>query len=274
MLHPILVAGPGAEQVLSEATRRRYGRDIAALTTKLYLLPYKDYVLTLQALRLVYLSLINKREDFGLAYLLIVSAIEVIAQLAITKNEVLTEEEDQKVWNVKAQSDADFAKLLKNYEQTQKAKTHLTKRYIKFIEKFSPFEKWEEIIPHRNQELTDILKEISPSSDNSHLIAKHWFETYPNELSPEDIRKIIGSSYEHRSRFVHSGIQPPHNDPNPFSRFFQEVYELNPNGQIKIRFDGRIKKFLLPNYELLIGIARNAISKWIVERAAKAIVKK
>ena len=71
LLHPVLVAGPGAvHSTLSSGRRKEYEKAISLLITRLQSLPYKTYVVLMQAIRLVHLSLLNKRDDFGLAYLL------------------------------------------------------------------------------------------------------------------------------------------------------------------------------------------------------------
>ena len=110
-------------------------------------------------------------------------------------------------------------------------------------------------MPHPMQELAEYVKEISPSHGIDHIVQKHWFEKYPNELEEREIRAILADSYTHRSCFIHRGEQPPHTDPSPsLNRFFQEYRE----------YDGyNITEKVLPNYELLLGISKYSILGWI-----------
>ena len=79
--HPILIAGPGCVHTsLSRERINSYYRAISALIEKLISVKRDTYLIAMQAIRLVHLSLLNKRNDFGLAYLLLVSAIETVAQ--------------------------------------------------------------------------------------------------------------------------------------------------------------------------------------------------
>ena len=126
-------------------------------------------------------------------------------------------------------------------------------RYIEFINKFAPVECWEEIVSHPLQDIADYVEELNPSQDMSDVTRKRWFEKYPTDLSPEEIARIISDSYAHRSGFIHRGEQPPHREPVSFNRFFQESRH----------YDGHnLTETLLPNYDLLAGIARRAITQW------------
>jgi hypothetical protein len=101
--------------------------------------------------------------------------------------------------------------------------------------------------------MVDYVQEINPTHDLEFVVKKQWFEKYPEDLSAQQIAKILEDSYTHRSCFIHRGEQPPHREPTPFNRFFQEVRD----------FDGRnYSEALLPNYELLLGIAKKSITAW------------
>lgn len=254
LMHPVLVAGPGCVHVsLSSGRRREHQRSVSELIKRLHSVPRKTYVLLMQAIRLVYLSLLNKRDDFGLAYLLIVSAIESVAQLAVKREHVRKAHPSEESWVLKASEDAVFAELLGAYRELRGQNQYLQERYIQFICKYAPVEIWEEIVLHPIQELADYAKEASSDRLIDHLVRKHRHEKHPADLSPEHIRRILADSYTHRSCFVHRGEQPPHREPISFNRFFQEVRD----------FDGEnVIERLLPNYELLFGIARRSITSW------------
>ena len=254
LLYPVLVAGPGGVHFsISSDKRNEYKQEISDLISRLHSVPYKTYVVLMQAIRLVHLSLLNKRDDFGLAYLLIVSAIESIAQHAVKRDAVKQKHPSEGSWIEKAKQDSDFSELLAAYRDMRGQNKYLGERYIEFINRFAPVETWEEIVSHPLQEMADHIREVSPSRDMAHIVEKHWSEKYPADLSAEEIRKILSDSYAHRSFFIHRGEQPPHRQPTPFNRFFQEFRE----------YDGfSLIEGLLPNYELLLGIAQRAICKW------------
>jgi hypothetical protein len=254
VLHPVLVAGPGAiHSTLSTGRRKGYVAAMFSLIARLRSLPDKTYVVLMQAIRLVHLSLLNKREDFGLAYLLLVSAIESVAQHAVKRDDVRRTHPSEVAWKLRAREDPAFKELLAEYRQLRGQNQYLKERYIQFINRLAPAATWEEIVSHPLQDMADHIKELSPSHDMEHVVRKHWFEKYPTELPAQQILEILADSYTHRSCFIHRGEQPPHRDPTSFNRFFQEVRD----------FDGmNLIERLLPNYELLLGIAQRSITAW------------
>ena len=254
LLHPVLVAGPGYVHFsLSRVKRNEHKEAICSLITRLHSVSYKTYLVLMQAIRLVHLSLLNKRDDFGLAYLLIVSAIESVAQQAVKRNSVRKTHPSEQAWDMKASQDQGLAELLAAYRQIRGQNQYLQERYIEFIRTFAPVETWEEIASHPLQDLADYVKELNPSHDMEHAVRKHWYERYPADLSAGEIQEILSDSYTHRSCFIHRGEQPPHREPTSFNRFFQQFRE----------YDGvKLTERLLPNYELLVGIAQRSIYRW------------
>jgi hypothetical protein len=252
--HPVLVAGPGyIHPTLSSAGRERYKTTLSSLVTKLHSVPYKTYVILMQAMRLVHLSLLNKRDDFGLAYLLLVSAIESVAQHAVKRNFVRKTHPSESAWSLKAGEDSAFAELLAAYRDLRGQNQYLQERYIEFIYRFAPTKCWEEIVRHPNQDMVDHIEEVSPSHNLAYVVQKRWFEKYPTDLDAEQVREILADSYTHRSCFIHRGEQPPHREPTSFNRFFQEIREFD---------GGNVIERLLPNYDLLLGIAQRSIYVW------------
>jgi hypothetical protein len=242
--HPVLIAGPGCiSPRLSKKALEDYESAIASLIDRLHAAPFKKYTSIMQAVRLVHLSLLNKRNDFGLAYLLLISAIEAIAQQAIDRNSVKQTHPLESRWKARAKSDSEFAELLK----------YLKERYVRFIKDFAPHEQWESLVRYPMQDLSEYIQETLPDRDVSHLTRKRWDDVYPQDLPLEMIDQILDSSYRHRSCFIHRGEQPPHRDPISCNRFFQEIHSLE---------DGCYKTELLPNYSLMLAIAQQSITKW------------
>ncbi|MBL0494313.1 hypothetical protein [Aeromonas veronii] len=263
IIHPVLVAGPGANYSrLSKSKQDQMRDEISNFIDILFSLDYKIYRIVMQSLRLIHLSLVTKRDDFGLAYFLVISAMESVAQNAIKRDKVKRKDADEAAWKKKANENPLFQSLLEAYLDSRGKNEYLRERFIRFIEVYAPVENWEKYVVHPMQDMADSIKEINPSHNLEHLTGKHWFEKYPDDFTGEEINLILSNVYVHRSCFVHRGEQPPHTDPNPsFNRFFQEVRE----------YDGyNIKKIILPNYELLLGLAKNSIYNWTSEKLNKA----
>ena len=216
---------------------------------------YKTYRVLMQSIRLLQLSISSKRDDFGLAYLLAVSSIESISQKAIKRNKVRKKHPNENTWKEKAKKDKDFEALLNEYLASRGKNEYLRERFVLFLKQFAPVEKWLDYVEHPMQDMAEQIKEVSHTHDIGHLIEKHWFEKYPEDLQKEEIEAILSDVYVHRSCFVHRGEQPPHTDPSPsMNRFFQEIRE----------YDGyNIKETILPNYELLLGLSKNSLINWL-----------
>lgn len=255
ILHPVLTGGPGfTNYSLTQSTLEKYRSETAALITKLQKIPYKHYLIAMQAIRLVHLSKINKRDDFGLAYLLIVSAIESVAKHAIPRKKVAAKHPKESEWQALASTNKDFSELLSAYKEARGLNGYLKERYTIFIKEFSPISTWESINPHRFQEMIDNLDEINPSNDMDSVTQKKAWEKYPSDLDENEITKMLFDSYAHRSLFIHRGEQPPHSTPESNDRFFQN--HIIPNGDLDVTQ-------LLPNYNLLENIARHSITNWL-----------
>jgi len=260
--HPILTAGPGSFFTrLTKENEIKIRNEIKDFITSLFKIDYNVYINIMQTVRLMHLSLMNKREDFGLSYFLAVASIESIAQKVITRNKVKAKNELDNKWQIKSENDEDFAALYKAYKESRGNNQYIKERYIKFIKLYSPFEKWEEYVKHPYSELYDSVKEIHNDYDNQRLLTKNWFEKYPSDLSDAELESILSDSYKYRSFFVHQGQQPPHNDPNPsYYRFFQECRSYQ---------NGKYEDKVLPNYELIISISKFSLLNYIKEITIK-----
>lgn len=70
---------------MSEVRQSELEVVISGLIGHLLRIEYKKFLVNMRIVRLVQLSLNNRRDDFGLAYYLVVSAIEAAAQAATNK---------------------------------------------------------------------------------------------------------------------------------------------------------------------------------------------
>ena len=253
--NPILTAGPGCyETKLSKEKEESIFLEVKDFIQLLMAIEYNTYLKLMQCIRMINLSILVKREDFGLAYLLVVSAIEAIAQIAIKRNKVKTKEPLEKEWENLSKENENIRKLYEAYKQSRGKNSYLKDRYIKFILDYAPIQNWEEYVEHPMEDTAKRINKVDPDFPTEHFTEKNWFEKYPNELKDFEINEILGDSYNYRSEFIHRGQQPPHTDPNDIAyRFFQRASILS---------GGRREDKLLPNYSLLLGIAKNSIINW------------
>lgn len=254
LTHPVLMAGPGCMYPhLTTESRTNLSKGTEPLVAVLGEAVDKEYLALMQAIRLVHLSLLNKRDDFGVAYLLLVSAIESVAQLAVTRNDVRQTHPAEGHWESEATENPTVKEVLREYRNQRGKNRYLKERYVRFIKQFAPPGTWHEVVAHPLQDVADMIQETQPGHDVQYLTQTAWFETYPNDLPSEAVDAILSDSYRHRSSFIHRGQQPPHREPTGYNRFFQEIHSFDNHGYT-------VK--LLPNYELLLGIAQRAISGW------------
>ncbi|MFA7445665.1 MAG: hypothetical protein WCY89_06925 [Flavobacteriaceae bacterium] len=256
LINPILTAGPGAHTTLLSNKRLEFFHsEIKEFIDVLYKIDHKNFQIVMQGIRLLHLSLINKREDFGLAYLLAVSSIEAIAQKAIGRDKVKRTEPCEKEWKEKAKENEDFSKLFRAYKESRGKNEYLKERYVKFIFEYAPISNWEDYVSHPMQDYYEYNKETNSSEESTDYIKKSESDIEPKELEEKIINNILSDSYNHRSSYIHRGEQPPHPDPNPSSdRFFQKYYEYK---------NEKIEEKTLLTYDLLIGIAKNSFIHWI-----------
>lgn len=282
-LHPIRLAGPGANRsILAQTTLDRYENEISVFIKQLNDVNYDTYVSTMQAIRLAHLSQLNKREDFGLGYLLIVSAIEAIAQFAYKNDRQARRDPRENEWSKlsKSSQDQNFIDLLAAYKEARG--NNVTQLYINFINTFAPASEWENITPHPYQDIIDLETTNTTPASLKSLLHKRPSEIYPSDIEDEELTNIIKRSYIHRSCFVHTGEQPPHHDPVSSSRFFQitRVYKkIKPSKQPKVDLHTLypygnaplpMTEELAPNYELMVSIAKHSICTWIKTHSSVA----
>ncbi|MCJ8155626.1 hypothetical protein MKJ01_17855 [Chryseobacterium sp. SSA4.19] len=254
--HPILFAGPvGNVITLSHEEQFKIRDESIEIINKLHSLNYDSYVIFMQNFRMLHLSLINKREDFGLAYSLIVASIESAAQKAIKREKVKDVNPKDAIWSKLSENDPEFAQVFKAYKISRGLNTYLKERYVKFILEYAPISEWELNVPDRN-------KKYIESSQGSDLdlkeIERHYNGNHPIDLSIDEINEILAQSYKHRSNFIHQGKQPPHREPNTTTRFFQ-TFSIYNN-------EGSLQNVILPNYELMLSIAKQSLTNWLFKK--------
>lgn len=245
---PFWSRGPGAHNIYLEGdTEDKFIEEAQKLVKILKNINKETYNFSLQVMRLFQLSLLVKREDFGLSYLLLVSAIEAVAQKEF-KNEKSQKHAKESEWNKKAVDDNSFNELLKEYKSLR-GKPSLTSKFTKFILKYSPPACWGDIVKSRYEDIDQEWKNLGEE-------CKH-----PTKMTVEAIEKVLKDAYDYRCKFVHVGEQPPHQSHQATSNKFFEVGR---------KYNDTYTSFeptLYPTYELMLGIAKNSILKWIESKA-------
>ncbi|MGW6384176.1 hypothetical protein, partial [Peribacillus butanolivorans] len=217
---PILTAGPGAHdtQLSNEGTSRLIN-NLTEMINLIYSMPHDLYKSIMQSIRLVQLAHLNKREDFGLSYYLLVSSIEPVATKAIKRKKVVKENPIKKEWKELAKTNEEFSSLLIKYQDELSKNKYLGIRFVEFIMQYCPPVEWFELehpYENRNKFMSDF------SGDNQDWdTEKKEDERYPDDLSDIEIKNILSDVYKHRSNYTHEGKNPPHRYPNNWSRFFE-----------------------------------------------------
>jgi hypothetical protein len=144
--------------------------------------------------------------------------------------------------------------LLRAFKESRGKNEYLKERYVSFILKYAPPGEWEQFVEHPHQHILESAVGHGLDRDAMHhVIARRPSETYPDQLSAEQLNDLLGDSYSHRSCFIHRGEQPPHTQPGGIYRFFQESTEVS---------DGMVITRLLPNFDLMLAIAQRSITAW------------
>lgn len=253
--HPVVVSGPGGvNPMIPPAMQSQFFERTDETISKLFQVNYENYLSAMQEMRLIYLSLLTKRDDFGLAYLLVVSALEAAAQKVFPRKRVKHELESG--WKAKSKTDPDFELLYREYLNLRGQQNYLKERYVNFIKDYAPRDEWYDLVPDPD-EYRDYIAELAgwPADVIERGREFRKPKLVPADLTPEQVDAILKDSYTHRSCFVHTGKQPPHQDPNPEGRFFESP---------RARGFCDEENKLLPSYSLLLGIARSAITRRIL----------
>ncbi len=257
---PVLTAGPGAHDTLiSSEIIKKYYENLQETIKILFKIPYDQYERVMKSIRLTHLSHLNKRDDFGLAYYLLVSSMEPIATKAIKKNSVVFKHPKEDEWKEAAKTNKNFKELLQLYNQERGKSQYISKRFVEFIMKYCPPVEWVDL-EHPKENLASYLGEVTGRKDDWFL-KKQWDEKYPEDFSEDEIRKLLKDLYDHRSKFTHEGKSPPHQSPESHYRFFDRQTIVTEKND-----DFFIDEIILPNFQLVSFIANRSIRNYLQEK--------
>lgn len=219
LAYPIRIPADTYRYELQDGEEHIYKQELEELVKKIILLPEDTYTFIVETIRIIELSINIKSEDFGLAYSLLIQAIESVAQEKFPQKK-----KDNKTY-------------------------YINKKFKDFIEEYCPVTEWDNLLHLNNVfQLPEPLKPILPSA-----------------LTPYEYDLSIRLTYKLRCNFVHKGQQPPHCSPNlilnPYfehTKFSFTFEHGEGEGKEQITEDTN-----LITYELMLGIAKHSIMKWI-----------
>lgn len=260
--YPVLTAGPGAHDThLSNFEELK--AQLQEIVQILFDIPYNKYISVMQSIRLVQLAHLIKRDDFALGYYLLVSAIEITATEAIKRKDVIVKHPLYEQWQNISKTNYEVLKLLNAYQKEIGNNHYIGKRFVNFVMNYCPPDKWSELEhPYENM-LAYASKQTN--HDWSWATKKRWDEIYPEDLTEQDIRKILSDIYKYRSNFTHKGEYPPNRIPESYNRYFDK--------ELITKVDNKINRFyisetILPNFRLISFLAKRSIFNYIKQQVS------
>jgi hypothetical protein len=200
--------------------------------------------------------------DHGLALSLTVAAIEAAATVrydGLTPEDFFIQQEKEEVDRF-----SEFVHSLRNdhptiYKQHRSAirkivrrtikffegKHYSTRKLIRFVETYAPYETWDSLARHPWFDL--------PGGEYLVHAEPPWSQQ-PSRLQDEDLRKLLRDTYGYRSNYVHSALQPPGSAATTSSTYFEVINDWN---------TGKSKRVI--KLALLFGIARKCLLAWLVD---------
>ncbi|WP_461139330.1 hypothetical protein, partial [Spirosoma pomorum] len=266
-----LSAGPGSfETRLSKRSLEEIKAGLDAFENILFKIDYKHYLSIFQAVRLVHLTLLTKREDFALGYSLLIAAIESVSQIAIKRDKVKVINKEREAQREKlAEDNVLIQELLESYKSARGNNQYLSERFVKFILDYCPVDSWEEM-PHPRENFIQRIDELEGVEGSfNHIIEKNHWEKYPDDLTEDQIKIMLADSYKHRSAFIHTGRSTPHKYPQSHARFFEVIREV-----IKKEEEGGFYTYehvetTIPNFDLMSFIAKKSIISFFEKKLQK-----
>lgn len=244
---PSVSVGPEAslQQGLTEKEQVSRLETFVGIYKTLMKMSRKRYLATLRALHLYQLSLLNYREDVGLAYTLLVASIESVAQGFLDERFTYDDLGDSEEWNrLFAELGISELRATGIRDKLVEKGQFLGLKFRRFIEKYLPDSFWESP-DSRAKEQDDYIKEITKEAfgkkeDRNHFESYWWLYTPERKVTKDELDEVLKSIYGLRSRFAHRGISPPY-----------DVVDHYETAEIKMEIDGegRVKYHrAIPSY--------------------------
>jgi hypothetical protein len=260
--HNVLIAGPGYQNPrLASAYEATLAARLVTLVDALELLDTPRFTQVMQAIRLHHLGLLARRMDFELGFSLIVASLEAMAQIAIARDQIPAVSYSPEELVIKEFCEAKAGKIGGWFKSKVRDQGRLKARFIEYVFRFAPVDSWTEQ-RHPLSETMEYLDEVSGSQAGGRdwVTRKSRDEVYPEDLSVEELRAIIASTYEDRSGFLHAGTRSTHASPQSYNRYFDavDVYDYD------FRAATRGRRFVA-TFDTLSTISRIALMRFLKE---------
>jgi hypothetical protein len=221
-----------------------------------------------QIIRLVQLSLQNKKYDFDLSFSLLIAAIESTATFYTEAISPARPPEHKKWLKLRESTDPIIKKLAEtyvnlwgNFSQVEKD-SQLLSRFIKFIFDCAPKETWEATIDD------DLLRDGLGYRDEYPNEVSSQTELTPESFPDKNLKDIINKTYSYRSKFIHKGESTPHEEHKNSNRnrFFERTLNMSRYNKYKKKTENQIDLDSLydfhAKYELVRCITRVSITEY------------
>lgn len=246
-----LMAGPGAITTkLSSHLQASVMQDTSDIVKHLMEIEYKDYEKLMQAIRLFQLAILIKRDDFDLAFSLLVAHIEVMATLTVargtgsSKRVVRYSPVEEKI--EKYCRESGDSQLKAWFSATIKKQGALKTRFVRYLQNNVSPKLWESV-RHPYQDISDMMQAYGVEDNSNSLTQKAWYEVYPTELDEAQVESIFSDTYIYRSKFVHKGMPTPYISPTNYTRYFDVLTIVE---------DRQISEKVLINFDAFASIAK------------------
>lgn len=238
---PSVSVGPEVmlQQKLTEKEQISRLETFAKIYVTLMEMSEKKYLAALRALHLYQLSLLNYREDIGLAYTLLVASIESVAQsfldIDFSYDDLGDSEEWDRTFTELGISEPSASGIRKKL--VEKA-SFLGLRFRIFIKKYLPDSFW--VSPDsRAKDFDDYIEELTKEhfgkrKNKSHFESYWWLYTPERKVTKNELDDVLKSIYELRSRFAHRGISPTNEVVDNYETA-EIKWEIDSKGHIKYR---------------------------------------
>jgi hypothetical protein len=253
--YPVRIMGYFRRQPIELSLVPAMAEELADLVSLLDRLSDDDYAVVMRAMRGFQHALNNYETDYGLAYYLLVSSIEIAAQKAeSTQPDKLTKD----IWMPVFEVSSEFNDAYVYWNSTLNVRS-ATKKFNNFLDHFCPIEIWENFgLDFLNEKINErMLLRPEAIDEEWHLrnTIRFTLSDHPKSLTQKQKKRLIEDTYKYRSKYVHEGQTPSGKDIDG-ERFFKRITIYN---QSKNEYE----ETLIMGYPLLSFIAKNAITNFL-----------
>lgn len=254
----VLIAGPGYQQPqLASAHESELAIRLVSLVEALDQLDQVLFTKVMQAIRLHHLGLLARRMDFELGFSLLVASLEAMAQIAIPRDQIPAVSYSPEELEIKEFCEQKKGNVGGWFKSKVRDQGRLKARFIEYIFRFAPVESWVEQ-RHPLSDVMDYVAEIrgDEGGEPHWSTKKQWHETYPEDLSVEELRQVVASTYDDRSRFLHAGTKTAHENPQSYNRFLDviDIHEVEAS---------TVERRVVVTFDTLNTISRIALMRFL-----------